>query len=133
MENKFVTMLLFAGFVIVSGVIYQNFYRPAEIAPVAASGTILDVKVRVLENKWIWEPSVIEAKVGDTVKLKIFNEDTYDHGFALEAFGINKRLFPKRETTIEFTASKVGAYGFYCSVPCGEGHYQQTGTFIVKE
>lgn len=133
MGNKFVTMLLFAGFVIVSGVVYQNFYRPAEIAPVPPSGTVLDVKVRVLENDWKWEPDVIEAKVGDTVVLNIFNEDSYDHGFALEAFGINKRLFPKRETRIEFTASKVGAYSFYCSVPCGEGHYQQTGTFIVKE
>ena len=133
MGNKFSKMLMFAAFLIASGVVYQNFYRPAEIAPVAASGNILEVKVRVLENKWKWSPDVIEARVGDTVLLKIFNEDSYDHGFALEQFGINKRLFPKRETVIEFVASKIGAYSFYCSVPCGEGHYTQTGTFIVKE
>ncbi|HEY4519307.1 MAG TPA: cupredoxin domain-containing protein [Candidatus Paceibacterota bacterium] len=131
--NKFTKMLIFAAFLIASGIVYQNFYRPAEIAPVKASGKVLDVRVRVLENAWKWEPEVIEAKVGDTVVLKIFNEDSYDHGFALEQFGINKRLFPKRETIIEFTASKAGAFGFYCSVPCGEGHYQQTGTFIVTE
>jgi len=76
---------------------------------------------------------VIEAKVGDEVVLKIFNEDSYDHGFALEVFGINKRLFPRSETEIRFIASKVGGFTFYCSVPCGEGHYQQTGKFIITE
>ncbi|MBI1754748.1 cupredoxin domain-containing protein [Candidatus Azambacteria bacterium] len=131
--NKFVTMTLFAVFLVVSGIVYQNFYRPASIAPVKASGNIKEVKVRVLENKWKWSPDIIEAKIGDTVILKIFNEDPFDHGFALEQFGINKRLFPKRETTIEFVASKIGAFSFYCSVPCGEGHYVQTGTFIVTE
>ena len=82
--NKFTKMLIFAAFLIASGIVYQNFYRPAEIAPVKASGKVLDVRVRVLENAWKWEPEVIEAKVGDTVVLKIFNEDSYDHGFALQ-------------------------------------------------
>jgi len=76
---------------------------------------------------------IIEVKVGDTVKLKIFNEDSYDHGFALDVFAVNEQLFPERETEIQFVASKVGAYSFYCSVPCGEGHYHMIGTFIVKE
>lgn len=126
-------MLVFAAFLIVSGIVYQKFYRPADIAPIGATNNLREVEVRVLENQWKWSPDVIEVKAGDTVRLKIFNEDSYDHGFALETFGINKRLFPKRETIIEFTASKIGAFSFYCSVPCGEGHYKQTGTFIVKE
>lgn len=126
-------MLLFAGFLIISGVIYQKYYRPPEIAPAQASGNVLEINMRVLENQWKWQPNIIQAKIGDQVILKIFNEDSYDHGFAMETFGINKRLFPKRETKIEFLASKIGTFNFYCSVPCGQGHYQQTGKLIVTE
>ncbi len=67
------------------------------------------------------------------VRLHIYNEDSYDHGFAIEAFGINKRLFPRRQTDIEFIASRAGSFQFYCSVPCGEGHYEQVGTLFVEE
>jgi len=131
--NKFSLMLIFAVFVVVSGIVYQNYYRPPEIAPIKPSGNVVEIDVRVLENEWKWVPEVIEAKVGDEVVLNIFNEDSYDHGFALEQFGVNKRLFPKRTTEIRFIASKVGGFTFYCSVPCGEGHYQQTGKFIITE
>lgn len=131
--NKFVQILIFAIFLIISGVVYQKYYRPPEIAPVQDSGNILEVHIRVLENQWKWSPDTVYAKVGDQVILKIFNEDSYDHGFALEAFGVNKRLFPKRETVISFNVSKIGNFNFYCSVPCGEGHYDQIGHFIVTE
>lgn len=131
MENKFIRIALFGGFLLVSGVVYQEFYRPPELSPVEASGRTVEIHMRVQENEWMWDPAEIRVAPGDRVILRIFNEDAYDHGFALEVFGINKRLFPKRETTIEFLASKEGAFNFYCSVPCGEGHYRQTGKFIV--
>ena len=131
--NKFIKILIFTVFLIFSGIIYQTFYRPEDIGPVEASGQVVEIEMRVLENKWAWSPDVLTAKAGDRVILKIFNEDAYDHGFALEAFGINKRLFPKRETVIDFVVSKVGSFSFYCSVPCGEGHYKQTGIFTSEE
>ena len=130
--NKFVQILGFAFFVLVFGIIYQNFYRPAEIGPVKASGNVVEIKMKVLENLWEFEPSEISVRAGDKVRLHIFNEDTYDHGFAIEVFGVNRRLFPKRETTLEFIASKEGTFTFYCSVPCGEGHYSQTGFLNVE-
>ena len=130
-QNKFTKIAVLAGFMLVTGVIYQKFYRPPEIAPVPESGNVVEISMRVKENEWAWDPAEIKVAPGDRVILKIFNEDSYDHGFALEVFGINKRLFPKRETVIEFVASKVGDFSFYCSVPCGEGHYRQTGKFVV--
>jgi cytochrome c oxidase subunit 2 len=130
-ENKFAKLALFGIFLILSGMIYQRFYRPPELSPIEASGKVVEISMRVKENEWRWDPSVIKVEAGDRVILKIFNEDSYDHGFALEVFGINKRLFPKRETVVDFVASKEGEFTFYCSVPCGEGHYRQTGTFIV--
>lgn len=90
----------------------------------------------ILESYSIAEgnmPTELRVKVGDLVKICILNEDSFDHGFALEAFAINRRLFPNEKTLVEFIASKVGTSKFYCSVPCGEGHYQQIGTLIVEE
>ena len=131
--NKFFKIIIFTITLIASGMIYQKYYRPPEIAPIQASGDTIEINIRVLENKWEWSPDVINVKAGNRVILKIYNEDSYDHGFALEAFGVNKRLFPKRETVIDFIASKVGSFNFYCSVPCGEGHYRQTGIFMSEK
>ncbi len=130
--NKFSQILIFGLFLVITGVIYQNFYRPEEIGPIEPSGNVLEINMRVLQNQWTFEPNNIQVRPGDKVILRIFNEDTYDHGFAMEAFGVNRRLFPKRETVVEFVASKLGTFGFYCSVPCGEGHYDQTGVLIVE-
>lgn len=130
-ENTFVKILAFGVFLMGTGAVYQNLYRPPELNPCPESGKTVPIAMRVLENQWMWEPAEIEVGCGDRVILTIFNEDAYDHGFALEVFGINRRLFPKRETTIEFVASKEGAFNFYCSVPCGEGHYRQSGKFMV--
>ena len=94
--NKFISISIFAFWLIVSGVVYQTFYRPAEIAPITPNGTIVAIPMRSVANEWRFDPDLITAQAGDTVILKIFNEDSYDHGFALEAFGVNKRLFPQR-------------------------------------
>ena len=131
--NKFAQLLIFAVFLIASGVVYQNYYRPPGIGPIKASGRVIEIEIRAKENRWIWEPADIRVKAGDLVKLHLFNEDTYDHGFAIEAFGINKRLFPRRQTDIEFIASRTGSFQFYCSVPCGEGHYEQIGSLFLEE
>src|SRR3989344_7420846 len=130
--NKFLKILLFAVFLIVSGVIYQKFYRPQSVGPVQASGRVVEVNVRARKDQWKWDPAEIKVKAGDRVILKIFNEDEYDHGWALEFFGINRRMFPQRETVVDFIASKAGIFQFYCSVPCGEGHYDQLGALIVE-
>ncbi len=131
--NKFIKLLVVAVFMISSGTIYQKFYRPEGIGPIEPTGNVVEINIRAKENQWRWEPADIRLRGGDLVRLHIFNEDNYDHGFAIEAFGINKRLFPRRETIVEFVASRVGRFQFYCSVPCGKGHYDQIGAIFVEE
>ncbi len=131
--NKFLKLAVFGAVLIASGVIYQNFYRPPGIGPIKETGRVVDIVMVSKENQWRWDPQVVRVKAGDKVRLKVFNEDSYDHGFAVETFGINKRLFPRRETVVEFVASRVGEFPFYCSVPCGAGHYTQIGKLIVEE
>ncbi len=133
MGNKYVNFLVFAVFLMGSGVVYQKYYRPKEIGCVAPTGNVVTLDVRSIKDQWKFSPENIIVKKGDKVMLNIFNEDDYDHGFAIEAFGVNKRLFPGAVTPVEFVACKVGIYPFYCSVACGEGHYRQTGNVIVEE
>lgn len=130
--NKYLSLLLFAALLFGSGFVYSEFYRPAGVGGVPSTGVIVEVNMRVLQDQWIWDPGVIRVNAGDRIRLNIFNEDTYDHGFAIDVLGVNRRLFPKRTTTLEFNASLPGKFNFYCSVPCGEGHYDQIGTIIIN-
>lgn len=129
--NKFITIIIFAVILIAGGVVYNVYFRAEEIAPIQPTGNIVEITISAHENKW--DKASITVKAGDTVRIKLINEDPYDHGFAIEVFGINKRMFAKQTDTIEFVASKKGDFVFYCSVPCGEGHFEQTGHLIVTD
>lgn len=130
--NKYLSLFLVAVFLLGSGFVYRTFYRPKEVGGARPTGNVLEINMRVLENQWKWDPDEIHARAGDKVRLNIFNEDTYDHGFAIDVFGVNRRLFPKRTTFVEFNVPLAGKFNFYCSVPCGAGHYRQIGTLIVE-
>lgn len=131
--NKYLSLALFAVILFISGFVYQEFYRPKNVGGVKPSGKTVVIEMRVLENQWKWDPDTIKVAAGDKVVLKIYNEDSYDHGFAIDVFGVNRRLFPKTTTVVEFTPAISGSFNFYCSVPCGDGHYDQLGTIIVQD
>jgi len=130
--NKYISLSLFAVFLFGSGFVYSKFYRPAEVGGVAPTGKVVEINMRILKDQWIWAPEAIHVDAGDRIRLNIYNEDTYDHGFAIDVLGVNRRLFPQRTTLLEFNASLVGKFNFYCSVPCGEGHYDQIGSIIIN-
>ena len=127
--NKFTKILIFSVALIASGVVYQKFYRPPGIGPIGPNGNVVEINMRTLKDKWEWSPKVITAKTGDRVILHIYNEDSYDHGFSIEAFGVSERINALRTTTVDFVVSRVGTFNFYCSVSCGEGHYRHVGKF----
>jgi uncharacterized membrane protein YphA (DoxX/SURF4 family)/plastocyanin len=131
--NKYLGLLIFGVVLMTTGFAYQQFYRPANIGGFESTGVVVEINMKVAQNSWEWDPDTIAVNPGDKVILHIFNEDTYDHGFAIDVFGVNRRLFPKSTTTIEFTPSIPGKFNFYCSVPCGQGHYDQVGTLIVGD
>lgn len=82
-------------------------------------------------EQWQFTPSAIEVNEGDTVKIKITSADV-THGFSLPDFGIRETLNYGETVEIEFIADKKGTFTFICSVPCGQGHTEMTGTLIVK-
>jgi len=83
-------------------------------------------------KKYQFDPNVVTVKKGERVKLVITALDR-DHGFKLEAFGINQKLKKGDPATIEFTADKAGTFPFQCSDFCGFGHGKMKGKLIVEE
>lgn len=128
--NKLLLLSIIGAVFIIAGIGYKLFIASSKPIPIEPPKTV-EVSMIIHANTWKFVPNIIEVNEGDRVIAHIMNEDDYDHGFGIDAFGVNKRLWPKQVTTVEFTASPAGEYTFYCSVPCGEGHYEQTGKIVV--
>ena len=106
----------------------------ARVAGISLSGSgdqTVEFDVRIVENRWIWDPDYIEVPQGANVILNITNSDGYDHGFAVNELNVNQRLPANQVTTIEFFAGRAGEFTFRCSVYCGSGHFDQIGTLSV--
>jgi cytochrome c oxidase subunit 2 len=98
-----------------------------------AASTPGDVReIQMTAKKYEFNPNLITVKKGEHVRLMITALDR-DHGFKLEAFGINQKLRKGDPTTIEFTADKVGTFKFQCSEFCGFGHGRMKGKLVVEE
>ena len=106
------------------------------ICSVGAAGMLLYAQepheIQVTARKYEFAPSTITVKKGEQVKLTITAVD-HDHGFKLEAYGIDKLLKKGQATTIEFTADKAGTFPFQCSHFCGMGHGKMKGQLVVVE
>ena len=100
-----------------------------------AQGPVASTEVHEIQmtaKKYEYNPNVITVKKGERVKLVITALDR-DHGFRLEAYGIDQKLKKGEATTIEFTADKAGTFEFKCSVYCGHGHGKMKGKLVVEE
>lgn len=125
--------------ILIAGVVYRARFLPEELKPVA-TGKTREITVVASKNRWVFDPDVIEVNRGDKVILTLINEDDYDHGIAIDAFGIAQRM-PAGETIIlDFVVTQEGEFPFYCSIPCGEGivegekrtHFDMLGKIQVR-
>jgi len=137
--NKYVIMGIVLAVIIGAGIGYRAFLLPESSAPVT-TGKVREITITSQKNKWNFVPEVIEAERGDKIILTVVNEDNYDHGIAIDAFGISQRMPANGTIKIEFVVTQAGEFAFYCSVPCGEGivdgkkrgHFDMVGKIIVK-
>jgi plastocyanin len=103
--------------------------------------------VEMTANNYVFSPSSVHVKVGETVRLSIIAEDK-EHGVRIKPFaegsapgtaaGLeilaseNCVKFKKHETgMIEFTARTPGTYEFECCKLCGFGHGKMKGEIVV--
>ena len=86
---------------------------------------------RMTAKQFAFDPSTIEVNKGDKVRLIVTSTDV-PHGISIPEYGINERLDPGKEVTIEFTADKEGTFTAFCSVFCGSGHSNMKGKIVVR-
>lgn len=138
--NKYFIIIIVVIAVVIAGLIYRNFFLSETRKPVT-SGQVKEITVVAEKNHWNFVPENIEANRGDKVILTVINKDDYDHGIAIDAYGISQRMPANQTIKVEFIATQVGDFPFYCSVPCGEGevdgvkrgHFDMVGTLKVKD
>jgi len=139
--NKYLILIGIAILIIAGGISYRVFFLAQEDKPVV-TGVVRAITITARENEWGFEPAEIQVDRGDKLVLTVINEDDYDHGFAIDAFGISQRMPAKQTIKVEFVATQAGEFPFYCSVPCGEGdvpglghrtHFDMVGTIKVKD
>jgi heme/copper-type cytochrome/quinol oxidase subunit 2 len=121
--NKYLILIILGVLIIGGGIVYRVFILPTGSAPVT-TGVVKELTVIARKDAWLFEPEEIEVNRGDKIIMHVVNEDDYDHGIAIDAFGISQRMPANEIIKIEFVATQAGEFPFYCSVPCGEGEYQ---------
>ncbi len=130
-----ITILIIGGGIFYRTVLLSEADRPVE------TGVVRNFTITADKDEWRWTPEVIEVDRGDRVKLEIINEDEYDHGIAIDAFGVSQRMPANATINVEFVVTQVGDFPYYCSVPCGEGevdgvkrtHFDMIGVIKVRQ
>lgn len=106
------------------------------LAPLALSTLLLaggsppqDV-VDVAVSRRGFQPGVLSARVGETLRLRLTASDA-EHCFALDALRIEKRIVPGRPTVLELTPEQTGRFPFYCCLE--ESDSSERGALVVGE
>ncbi|MDP3735033.1 MAG: cupredoxin domain-containing protein [bacterium] len=137
--NKYLIIAIIAVVVIGGGIFYRTTLLSEERVPVR-TGVVREVTVVAKKDEWRFVPEEIEINRGDHVVMTVINEDDYDHGIAIDSYGVSQRMPANSTRVIEFDATQPGDFPFYCSVPCGEGevdgvlrtHFDMIGRLHVK-
>lgn len=137
--NKYKIILIVLAVIIAGGLVYKQFLRPKSRDAVT-TGQVKTFTIISQKDKWNFVPENIEVERGDKVMLTIINEDSYDHGIAIDAFGVSQRMPANSTIKLDFVVTQSGEFPFYCSVPCGEGevdgakrtHFDMIGRIRVK-
>jgi mono/diheme cytochrome c family protein len=128
----------------------ESFARPEGSSPTGpASQNFLareqlgepDVRIKVTERAWTYDPAVIRVKKGQVVEITFEPTDNglgVGHGLAIS--GYDESVFlngamvgvPK---VAKFRADHAGKFTFYCATQCSTEklHPQMNGKFIVED
>jgi mono/diheme cytochrome c family protein len=128
----------------------ETFLRPSAAGPlVRESQNFLvreelgapDVKIKLTERAWQYDPAVIRVKKGQIVEINFNPTDNglgVGHGFAIssydEAVFLNGVMAGVGKT-VKFRADRAGRFIYYCSTQCSTEklHPLMNGTLIVED
>jgi cytochrome c oxidase subunit 2 len=90
-----------------------------------------DRVIQVSAKKFDFSPAVIDLRVGVPVILEITSVDRA-HGFAAPDFKVDVRAESGGVTRVRIVPDRAGTFEFHCSVFCGSGHEEMSGTIVVR-
>lgn len=137
--NKYFIIIIIVVLILGAGIAYRFLLLPDSAKPIE-TGIVKELTVTTGKDQWRFFPEDIDIDQGDRVIITFINQDSYDHGIGIDAFGVSQRMPANSTVTVEFVASQAGDFQYYCSVPCGEGHvdgvkrthFDMIGTMHVK-
>jgi cytochrome c oxidase subunit 2 len=88
--------------------------------------------IHIKAKRFEFVPGEITVNKGEPVKLEITSEDV-THGFSLPDFHVRTEIKPGQVSVVQFTPDKTGQFTFVCTVFCGSGHEDMSGTLTVTE
>ena len=100
-----------------------------------------DVKVKVIERAWQYDPNTIRVKKGQVIEVTFEPTDNglgVGHGFAVSGYDevafLNGAMVGVPKKT-KFRADRAGEFTFYCSTQCSTDklHPLMNGTLIVED
>ena len=126
--NKYVIIAIVLGVILVGGAVYSLTDDSFSCEP----GMGKDIEITIVSKKleWAFEPEEITVEQCDRITATVINEDNFDHGFAIDAFGVSQRLPANETIVVDFVATKAGTFPFYCSVSCSSS---DAGTFDLPD
>jgi plastocyanin len=89
----------------------------AATPPVAPRGGVLDMRIDQLAHNAVefqWKPANLLLRPGQTVTLRVANNDYMQHNFLFQGARVNRNLPVGKVTTVRFTAPSAGTYAFWC-------------------
>jgi plastocyanin len=104
-----------------------------ESSPAMAESMAGDVRVIMIEGgNFAYKPDVITIKKGEKVKVMMKSVDMM-HDFVIDELNVKSKIAKNGDTAeVEFMATEVGKFEFYCSVGSHRAK-GMIGTLIVTE
>ena len=88
--------------------------------------------VTISASNFQFSPKIISVKKGEQITLRLQGKEG-KHGFAIAGLGINTPVSAGKTIDVTLPTDAAGTFTFRCSVPCGSGHRDMTGTITVAE
>ena len=121
-----------AGTALLLGAAAMSHHQdPAAASAPTSTAAQEERTIEVVAKRFSFEPSRIEVKEGERIKLIVKSDDGV-HGVEIKKFKVSKKV-PRGGEPVEiaFVASAPGEYPILCSEYCGNGHDDMKGTLVV--
>ena len=115
----------------------------ADVATVDLSVIITGVGAVGAPKHHFFNPSMIVARRGDTLRLRVMNLTFARHGFEIQGYGVRTKGLPGGPTgqeTLTFVADRGGMFQYRCNIPhnpktgdCSPDHESQVGYLVVLD